>query len=218
MIPARPTGRRTVLRLGVAGAALLAVGGGLAAWATAGYASLLDPTDVPVALSVKEMAVARALVDALFPGDDGFPAGIALGLGFVASLVPAIIHGLTIGWDIFFHAAIGFSVSKASPASQPLLRSLLKSGVALALFCIDHVFLLVTLLSRIMFPYLRPALAPEWFLWLWLLSAGLGIAAGGSWWSTESEASCTRTLGRSAFRRMGNTSRSRRDAKRGGGS
>lgn len=68
------------MRLGVAGAALLALGGGLASWITAGYGALLGPEDVPVALSVKEMAVVRALVEGLFPAEDGFPAGLALGL------------------------------------------------------------------------------------------------------------------------------------------
>jgi hypothetical protein len=80
MIAARPVGRRAVLRLGVGGAALLAVGGGVAAWITAGYASLLDPTDVPIALSVKELAVVRAIVDAFFPAEGGFPSGIELGV------------------------------------------------------------------------------------------------------------------------------------------
>jgi len=80
MIAARPVGRRAVLRLGVGGAVLLAAFGGVAAWITAGYASQLDPTDAPVALSVKELAVVRALVDALFPAEDGFPSGIELGV------------------------------------------------------------------------------------------------------------------------------------------
>jgi hypothetical protein len=80
MIAARPVGRRTVLRLGFAGATALALGGGLASWVTAGYASLLEPNDTPIALSVKEFAVVRALVDALFPGEDGFPSGLAIGL------------------------------------------------------------------------------------------------------------------------------------------
>lgn len=80
MIAARPVGRRTVLRLGFAGAAVLSLGGGVASWMTTGYASQLDPADVPIALSAKEFAVVRALVDALFPGEDGFPAGLAVGL------------------------------------------------------------------------------------------------------------------------------------------
>jgi hypothetical protein len=80
MSAARPLARRTVLRLGVGGAVLLAVSGGLARWITAGYGALLDPADVPVALSVKELAVVRALVDAFFPAEDGFPSGLELGV------------------------------------------------------------------------------------------------------------------------------------------
>lgn len=79
MVP-RPVGRRTVLRIGTAGAVLLAVGGGVGAWVTAGYGVQIDPNDVPVALSVKELAVVRALVDALFPAEDGFPSGLELGV------------------------------------------------------------------------------------------------------------------------------------------
>jgi hypothetical protein len=80
MSAARPLGRRAVLRLGVGGALLLALGGGLAGWISAGYAALLDPGDVPVALSVKELAVIRAVVDAFFPAEDGFPSGVELGV------------------------------------------------------------------------------------------------------------------------------------------
>jgi len=80
MIAARPMGRRAVLRLSLAGATLLAAGGGLAAWLSAGYASLLEPGDVPVALSIKEFAVVRALVDALFPEEECFPSGLSLGV------------------------------------------------------------------------------------------------------------------------------------------
>lgn len=80
MSAAPAVGRRAVLRLGVGGGLLLAVGGGVAGWIAVGYASLLDPGDVPVALSVKELAVVRALVDAFFPAEDGFPSGIELGV------------------------------------------------------------------------------------------------------------------------------------------
>jgi hypothetical protein len=80
MIAAPPVGRRAVLRLGLGGAVLLAAAGGVGAWMTAGYAAQLDPADVPVALSVKELAVVRAVVDAFFPAEDGFPAGLAIGV------------------------------------------------------------------------------------------------------------------------------------------
>ncbi|MCC6556448.1 MAG: hypothetical protein IT372_26100 [Polyangiaceae bacterium] len=80
MIPSPPVGRRRALRLGLVGAALLSLGGGAAAWVTAGYDALLDPADLPVALSPKELAVVRALVEALFPGEGAFPPGLAIGL------------------------------------------------------------------------------------------------------------------------------------------
>lgn len=66
--------------MGLAGGALLAVGGGLGAWFKAGYGALLGPTDVPIALSAKELAVVRAIVDAFFPAEGGFPAGVDLGV------------------------------------------------------------------------------------------------------------------------------------------
>lgn len=73
-------GRRKALSIGLGGAALLAVGGGVASWVSSGYGALLAPGDVAIALSVKELAVVRALVDALFPEEDGFPSGVSLGV------------------------------------------------------------------------------------------------------------------------------------------
>lgn len=75
-----PKGRRAFLKLGVGTTALLAVGGGVASWVGSGYGALLGPGDVPVALSVKELAVVRALVDALFPEEGAFPSGLSIGL------------------------------------------------------------------------------------------------------------------------------------------
>ncbi|MFT3766425.1 MAG: hypothetical protein QM820_13070 [Minicystis sp.] len=40
----------------------------------------LDPADTPVALSIKEFAVVRAIVDAFFPAEDGFPSGVEVGI------------------------------------------------------------------------------------------------------------------------------------------
>lgn len=80
MISPSPITRRKFLGVGLAGGALLAIGGGVAAWFTAGYDALLSPTDVPIALSTKEFAVVRALIDALFPGGHGLPSGNAIGL------------------------------------------------------------------------------------------------------------------------------------------
>ncbi len=72
--------RRTTLKLGLAGGALLAAGGGFAAWFSGGYASMLAPDDTPIALSTKEFAVVRALVAALFPARDGLPSGSSIHL------------------------------------------------------------------------------------------------------------------------------------------
>ncbi|MCB9678303.1 MAG: hypothetical protein H6737_24590 [Alphaproteobacteria bacterium] len=69
--------RRRVLAFGVAGAALLGVGSGLS-WIALGYR--VGPDDVPVALSAKEMAVVRAIVECLFPAEGAFPSGLDLGV------------------------------------------------------------------------------------------------------------------------------------------
>lgn len=57
---------------------MLALGGGTLRWVNGGYA--LAPGDVAIGLSVKQLAVARAIVDALAPGEDGWPSGIELGI------------------------------------------------------------------------------------------------------------------------------------------
>lgn len=70
------TTRRRLLAAGVGGAALLGAGG-LLRWVASGYA--LPTGDVSLALSTKEMVVVRAIVDALFPGDEtGVPSGLSL--------------------------------------------------------------------------------------------------------------------------------------------
>lgn len=70
--------RRGLIQLGLGGAALLALGGGALAWAGRGYA--LRPGEVAIGLSVKQLAVARALVETLVPGGDGLPSGLDLGI------------------------------------------------------------------------------------------------------------------------------------------
>jgi len=70
--------RRQLLQLGLGGAAVLALGGGLLSWVRGGYALL--PGEVAIGLSVKQLCVARALVETLTPGGDGFPSGRELGL------------------------------------------------------------------------------------------------------------------------------------------
>lgn len=72
--------RRRWLKLGVAGGAVLAAGGGVAALFSWGYESKLGATDRPIALSAKELAVARALVEALLPGGGALPPGLDLGV------------------------------------------------------------------------------------------------------------------------------------------
>lgn len=73
-------GRRAWLKLGLAGGAVLAVGGGVAAWLSWGYDRRLGARDRPVSLSVKEFAVVRAVVDALAPGSGDLPAGNEIGV------------------------------------------------------------------------------------------------------------------------------------------
>jgi hypothetical protein len=70
------TTRRRLLTVGVAGTALLG-GGGLLSWLTRGYALAVDD-DPPVVLSVKELCVVRAIVEALAPADGALPSGVGL--------------------------------------------------------------------------------------------------------------------------------------------
>ena len=61
---------------------MLLAGGGLLGWRFFGrdYSSLLVPADTPIALSTKEFAIVKAFTGALLPAEDGFPAGISLGV------------------------------------------------------------------------------------------------------------------------------------------
>lgn len=70
--------RRQLIQVGIGGAVALALGGGLLRWVGSGYA--LRPGEVALGLSVKQLCVARALVEALAPGGDGFPSGLELGI------------------------------------------------------------------------------------------------------------------------------------------
>ncbi len=72
--------RRRLLQLGLGGALALAAGGGALRFFAGGYAAQLAPSEVPVALSAKELAVVKAFVEALLPAEDGFPSGVALGV------------------------------------------------------------------------------------------------------------------------------------------
>lgn len=69
--------RRRLLAFGAGGAALLACGGGLS-WLSLGYR--VADGDVPVATTVKELAIVRAIVEALLPEDGDLPSGLALGV------------------------------------------------------------------------------------------------------------------------------------------
>jgi hypothetical protein len=69
--------RRRLLAFGAGGAALLGCGGALS-WLTVGYS--LPPGDVAVGLSVKELAIVRAIVEALLPEDGDLPSGLSLGV------------------------------------------------------------------------------------------------------------------------------------------
>jgi hypothetical protein len=69
--------RRRALFAGLGGGALALVGGGLG-WLRLGYA--LRPGEAAIALSVKELCVARAIVNTLLPAADGLPSGVSLGV------------------------------------------------------------------------------------------------------------------------------------------
>jgi hypothetical protein len=67
--------RRRVLAAGLGGGALLLMGSGLR-WFAGGYRLLAG--ERALGLSVKELCVVRALVEAFFPAVDGLPSGVAL--------------------------------------------------------------------------------------------------------------------------------------------
>jgi hypothetical protein len=69
--------RRWVLASGLGGAALLACGGVVGTLST-GYA--LAPGDAAIGLTAQQLAVVRAIVEALLPRDGDLPDGISLGV------------------------------------------------------------------------------------------------------------------------------------------
>lgn len=70
--------RRRLIQTGIAGTALLAVGGTVFGWATFGYH--LEPGEWAIGLSVKEFCVVRALVDTIVPGGGKLKPGVELGV------------------------------------------------------------------------------------------------------------------------------------------
>lgn len=70
--------RRRLIQTGVAGSALLAVGGTVLGWATLGYH--LEPGEWAIGLSVKEFCVVRALVATIVPGGGKLKPGVELGV------------------------------------------------------------------------------------------------------------------------------------------
>jgi hypothetical protein len=72
--------RRRFIRLSAGGAVAVAASGGVLGFFFAGYGLKLGSEDFPIALSTKEFAVAKAMVQALLPEGDGFPSGDSIGI------------------------------------------------------------------------------------------------------------------------------------------
>lgn len=70
--------RRRLLQLGIGASALFAASGGLLAWFRYGYR--LRPGEAAIGLDDKQLCIARALVEALFPERGDLPSGVALGV------------------------------------------------------------------------------------------------------------------------------------------
>ncbi|MDP2343355.1 MAG: hypothetical protein Q8O67_20525 [Deltaproteobacteria bacterium] len=70
------TTRRRLLAVGATSTALLGVGG-LLSWLTRGYDT---GPDRAVALSNKELAIVKSVVEALFPAQGAFPSGVDVGV------------------------------------------------------------------------------------------------------------------------------------------
>jgi hypothetical protein len=72
--------RRGFLKLGIASGAVFATAAAGLAWWSVGYAQLLGPEERPIALTTKELAIVKALVNALLPADGDLPSGVSLGI------------------------------------------------------------------------------------------------------------------------------------------
>ena len=75
--PGEGLSRRRLFKLGLAGAAALAVAGAAGRLFTG---DPLAPGEVALGLTPHGLHVARALVEALLPEEEGFPAGVSLGV------------------------------------------------------------------------------------------------------------------------------------------
>lgn len=152
--------RRRFLKVGLGGALLLA-GGSVLGWrifefGEVGYARFIAPGEVPIALSVKEFAVVKALVRALLPAEDGFPSGESLGVAQrideeVWAAAPEVRRDLKAGLQLLEHATAmkGFQsrFTRLEPAAQRAYLEKLLAGsnntlclVALALKEMAHLF------------------------------------------------------------------------------
>lgn len=132
-----PLRRRRFLKLGIGGAVALVVGGGALHYFVLGYASLLDPTDRPTALSTKEFAIVKALVRALVPGDGPLPSGDSLEIAqrvdeelWAASV--EMRQELKAGLQLFEHGTVlhgmGTRFTALDPAMQRAYVALLLDG------------------------------------------------------------------------------------------
>lgn len=150
--------RRNFLKLGLGGSLLLAAGGGIFGWRiwSRGYDRMLAPGDTPLALSAKEFAIAKRFVQALLPGDDGFPAGDAIGIPQrideeVWAAPPELASDLKSGLLLLEHATLwsGYSsrFTALAPAQQREYLSKLLAGdnntlclIAIAFKQMAHLF------------------------------------------------------------------------------
>lgn len=127
--------RRRFLRLGIVSGALFATGGVGLAWFRAGYR--LEPSEKPVALTVKEFVVVRAIVRALFPADSDLPSGESLRLPQrvdeeLWAAEPAVARDLTWGLQLLEHAPRLYGMrgrlSTMSPADARIYLGLVLLG------------------------------------------------------------------------------------------
>jgi hypothetical protein len=173
--------RRRLLKLGLVGAAVVAAGGGTLRWFAGGYASQLEPDEVPLALSAKELAVVKAFVAALLPAEEGFPSGVALRVHQrvdeeMWSATEGTRKDMKNGLQLFEHATIthGFAgrFTSLAPASRlAYVDKLLQGGpgalqqIAFALKEIAYLFYYVNPETWKVIgyegPYVGPAKPPE---------------------------------------------------------